>query len=164
MHKPILLLFVAIYVSILYVILHRYIVWVFTCIPSCIYCMCAHRRGNGKVKLHSGAIRQDTRSKYTHFLISHIGQPAAPQETNNGLVITPRQHTKELLSRNSSDFTTEKHAHLPIQFMSDCTKGLPKEWRWVQISPHLLTPAPHVVSLLVKLALYDKALQCYSGT
>lgn len=125
--------------------------------------LCAHMRGNGKVKFHSRAIRQDTSSKCTHFLISHIGQPAAPQETNNGLVITPRQHTKELLARNSSDFTTEKHAYLPIQFMSDCTKGLPKEWRWVQISPHLFTPSPHVVSLLVKLALCDKALQRYSG-
>lgn len=114
------------------------------------FCMFTHKRLE-KVKLHSGAIRQDTRSKYTHFLNSHIRKPAAPEETNNGLVITPRQHTKELLTRNSSDFTTEKHAHLPIQFMSDNTKGLPKEWRLVQISPHLLPPTPHVVSLLEKL-------------
>lgn len=92
--------------------------------------MCTHK-GKGEVKLHSGASRQDIRSKYTHFLISHIGQPAGPQETNNGLVITPRQHTK--LTGNSSDFTSEKHAHFPIQFMSDCTKCLPEEWRWVQI-------------------------------
>lgn len=47
--------------------------------------------------------------------------------------------------------------------MSDCTNGLPKEWGWVQISPHLLTPTASVVSPLVKpdMALHDKALKCY---
>lgn len=156
-----------VYLSLQILCKHAYIYYAFLCAYLCTsmyiqvhQCEFSHaftgvyvciQRGEGKVKLHSGASRQDTRSKYTHFLISHIGQPAAPQETNNGLVITPRQHTKELLTGNSSDFTTVKHAHLPIQFISDCTKGLPKEWRWVQISPYLLTPLPHVACLLAKL-------------
>lgn len=111
--------------------------------------VCIHRRelGGKKIKLHIGASRQDTSSKYTHFLISHIGHPAAPQETNNGLVITPCQHTKELLTSNRRIFTTEKHAHLPLQFTSNCTKGLPEEW---SLAPTSLLLQPLVVSLSVR--------------
>lgn len=103
--------------------------------PGTLLCvMCAHRREKREKKLHIGASRQDNSLKCFHFLSSYIGKPAAPQETNNGLVITPRQHSKELLTRSSSDFITEKHAHPLIQFMSNCTKGLPEEWRWVKLA------------------------------
>lgn len=79
-----------------FVILHNVNFWYPQCVCACVYvclCMAAHtvvEDGGEKLKLHSGASRLDTRSKYTHFLISHIGQPAAPQVSNNGLVITPR--------------------------------------------------------------------------
>lgn len=127
--------------------------------------MYVHEQGKGEVKLHSSASRQDTGSKHTHFLISHIGQPAAPQETNNGLVITPRQHTKELLTRNSSDFLPLKN--MPTFLYNLCQiaqKGLPKEWRWVQISPLSFTLPSYVVRLLAKVDAWHKMIKHCTGT
>lgn len=93
-------------------------VWIFTCIRSMCVCVCAHRRG-GETKDEMTVWTADaTHSKYTHFLISHVELPAAPQESNNDLVITPRQLTKELLTRKSSDFTSEKRR--PTSLYNSC--------------------------------------------
>jgi len=82
-------------------------------------CVCVCTQKGGETKDEMTVWTADaTHSKYTHFLISHVELPAAPQESNNDLVITPRQLTKELLTRKSSDFTSEKRR--PTSLYNSC--------------------------------------------
>lgn len=98
--------------------------------------MCVYAQ-KGNLKLHLSASRQDTSLKYTHFLISYIGHPAAPQETNNALVITPCQHTRELLSGKCNEFLPLKSK--PTSLYNLCSvpkKSLQQHWSWVHIYPN----------------------------
>lgn len=92
----------------------------------------------------------DACTKCTHFLISHIGQTAAPQESNNGLVITPRKDTKELLTRNSSDLLLK---NMPTSLYNLCQivqMVCQKSAGESKLAPHLFTPTANVDSLLAK--------------
>lgn len=83
--------------------------------------------GNERLDARGAGIA-DTPSKHTHVLISPVGQPAAPHETNNCVVITRRQLTKEQLAGGKSrDFTTERSPHS----IHVIYKGFAKEGRRV---------------------------------